>query len=136
MVSQTSTASAGNTVRILIVDDHEVIRAGLTTLLEPHWNICGEASNGDDAVTQIETLKPDLVILDISLPGRGGASVARATRHRLPKTRIIFYSIHESATIAELARLLDVDGFVTKRQPTADLVDTIKRVLKVSSPVP
>ena len=117
--------------RIFIVDDHEIIRAGLAGLLEPHWTICGEAANGEDAVQKVEGLRPDVVILDISMPGKGGALVARFIRNHLPKTKIVFYSMHENATIDELAKLVGVDAFVTKGQPTSELIEIIRRLIRL-----
>lgn len=117
-------------VRILIVDDHEVIRAGLAALLRPNWTICGEAVGGDQAIEQAKKLKPELVILDISMPGIGGVAVARAIRHLSPKTKIVFYSFHENKTIADLAKTVGADAFVTKRRPTSELLETIRHLVE------
>ena len=68
------------TVRILIADDHEVVREGMRLLLarQPHWEVCGVAKTGREAVEQAKTLRPDIVVLDMGMPGMMGSEVARA----------------------------------------------------------
>lgn len=119
--------------RILVVDDHHVIRAGLAELLKTHWVVCGEAANGDDAVKKLLQLQPDVVILDFSMPGRGAAT-ARAIRHRSPDTKIIIFSMYEDQAMAQLAKLAGADAFVSKCQSSADLVKVIKSLIDSRPP--
>jgi DNA-binding NarL/FixJ family response regulator len=120
--------------RILLVDDHQVVRSGLATILKTYWDVCGEAASGDDAVEKLLELKPDVVILDFRMPGKGGAATARAIRHRAPETKIIMFSMYEDEAMAQVAKLAGADAYVNKRQPSADLVKVIKSLIE--SPLP
>lgn len=121
-------------VRILLVDDHDVIRAGLAEILKTHWDVCGQAANGEDALRKMQEVKPDVVILDFRMPGKGGAATARAIRYRSPKTKIIIFSMYEDEAMTQLAKLAGADAYVSKRQPSADLVKVIKSLIDSSLP--
>lgn len=118
--------------RILLVDDHEVVRKGIATLLAPRWDICGEASDGVEAISKAMELKPDLVIMDLSMPGMGGTAAARHIRSVMPETKIIFLSMHDSETVVELTRWAGADGCVSKRSPATKLNDAIAAVFKAA----
>src|SRR5271163_3078186 len=79
------------TVRILIADDHDLMRRGVRTLLEPHpgWEICGEATTGREAVTKAEQLKPDIVILDISMPDLNGVDAGKHIKKASPDAEVL-----------------------------------------------
>lgn len=115
-------------VRLLLVDDHELIRVGIRMLLstKPEWEICGEASNGRDAVTKVKQLNPDVVILDVSMAGMNGFEAAAEIRRIAPRTRIIFFSMHE---VPATARQVGGDEFVCKSSSPRDLVAAIERAL-------
>ena len=85
-------------VRILLADDHEIVRHGLRRLLEtqPGWTICGEAGSGLEAVEKTRQLKPDIVILDHSMPELSGAEAARQILKVLPQTEIVILTMHDS----------------------------------------
>jgi DNA-binding NarL/FixJ family response regulator len=100
--------------RILLVDDHELVRKGLASLLNARWQVCGEAGNGKEAIEKILELKPDLVILDLSMPVMGGTATARSIRRIAPGIRLVLLSIHDSATVAELAKAVGADAFLSK----------------------
>ena len=100
--------------RVLVVDDHELVRKGLALLLEPDWEICGEAENGKEAIRKAQQLKPDLVILDIVMPVMGGTTAAREIRRVAPATKIVLLSMHEPVTVQELGKLGRVDACLTK----------------------
>src|SRR5215467_12499046 len=87
IASSTSTHS----LRILVADDHEVFRRGLRSLLESRadWEICGEASNGLEALEKALQLKPDVVVLDINMPGLNGLETTRLIRQQLPAAEIV-----------------------------------------------
>jgi len=116
--------------RILLVDDHEVVRAGLAKLLEGAWDICGQAANGMEAVTKVLELKPDVVVLDLSMPIMGGTAAARQIRRVSPATKIVVLSMHDSETVVELSRLIGADACVSKRSAAAELHRAIAAVLK------
>jgi DNA-binding NarL/FixJ family response regulator len=116
--------------RILLVDDHEVVRAGLAKLLQDSWDICGEAGNGREAVDKVLELKPDLVVLDLSMPIMGGTAAAREIRSLSPTTKIILLSMHDTESVVELSRLVGADACVSKRSAAIELRKAITAVLK------
>ena len=86
------------TLRILIADDHDLLRRGLKALLEsrPGWTVCAEAHTGREAVTKAEELKPDIVVLDITMPELNGVEAARRILKASPNTEILVLSVHYS----------------------------------------
>lgn len=119
------------TARILIVDDHDVVRQGLRTFLagRPDWEICGEARNGEEGVEAAVTLKPDLVILDITMPGISGLEAASRIRALGTQTRILIFTMHESPSIAIDVNEAGAHGFVQKSQASRDLILAVERLL-------
>lgn len=116
-------------VRILVVDDHEVLRMGIRMVCAAHpdWQICDEASDGEEAIRKIPDCKPDLVILDLSLPGvMNGFDVAGVIREIAPGVRIILYSLHE---VAFTARQAGADLFVAKSAGAVGLAAAIERAM-------
>jgi DNA-binding NarL/FixJ family response regulator len=116
--------------KILLVDDHEIVRQGVASLLGDSWDICGEAGDGREAIEKVLELKPDLVLLDLSMPKMGGTAVARSIRNISPETKIIILSMHDSETVVELARLSGADACLTKRCSPLELRNTIAAVLR------
>lgn len=118
--------------RILIVDDHAVMREGVRTLLStlrPEWEICGEAADGHQAIESIKTLKPDVVILDVTMPIMSGLEAASRIRTLGLKCRILMFTMHESETVKAEIEKAGGDGYVRKSQPGGDLVDAIEGLL-------
>lgn len=118
--------------RILIVDDHEIVREGIRTLIgrsRRDWQICGEASNGEDAVEAVKTLKPDLVILDISMPRMNGLEAASTIVRLNLGTRVLLFTMHESERLLAEVRQVGAQGLVLKSQASRDLVHAIERLL-------
>jgi CheY-like chemotaxis protein len=132
MVSSIAVESDGNTRRrILIADDHEVMRRGVRGLIESHneWAVCGEAVEGREAVQKARELKPDLVILDINMPGITGLAAAQLIRRENPAAKILFFSVHESPqTIREVLNV-GGQGYVAKSRAGHDLVHAVRSVL-------
>jgi PAS domain S-box-containing protein len=117
--------------RILIADDHEMMRRGLRGLIESHqeWAVCGEAVEGDDAVRKSVELNPDLVIMDINMPGLSGIDAALRIRKENAATRILFFTVHDSDQV--LQEIVDVgaQGYVAKSRAGQDLVEAVRSVL-------
>ncbi|TMJ74300.1 MAG: response regulator transcription factor, partial [Alphaproteobacteria bacterium] len=92
-------------IRILIADDHDVVRSGLRQLLEvhPNWDVVAEASNGREAVAKAVETKPDIAVVDYSLPMLNGLEVTRRIRARLPKTEVLIFTMHDNEMIVEEA---------------------------------
>jgi two-component system NarL family sensor kinase len=117
--------------RILIADDHEVMRRGVRGLLESHdeWAVCGEAFEGKEAVVKSRELRPDLIIMDINMPGLTGIAAAQQIRRENPSAKILFFSVHESAqTVREVVNA-GAQGYVAKSRAGHDLVDAVRNVL-------
>ena len=113
--------------RILIVDDHDVVREGVRAILRkrPDWEICGEAANGEDALVQTESLKPDVVILDITMPRMSGLDAARRIVHDSPGSRVLMFTIHGSETVEQAVRGSGAHGLVLKLNAARDLVRAV-----------
>ncbi len=117
--------------RILIADDHEVMRRGVRGLLESHdeWAVCGEAFEGSEVVVKSRELRPDLIIMDINMPGLTGIDAAQQIRKENPSAKILFFSVHESAqTVREVVNA-GAQGYVAKSRAGHDLVDAVRNVL-------
>ena len=86
------------TLRILVADDHEVVRQGMRALLEvrPEWEVCAEAANGREAVERAKQTKPDVVVMDISMPELNGLEATRQILNALPRTEVLILTLHES----------------------------------------
>ena len=85
-------------VRILVADDHELVRRGLVTLLSsrPNWSVCGQASTGREAIVLASEHRPNIVVMDIAMPGLNGLEATRKIRKMLPKTEVAILSLHYS----------------------------------------
>ena len=117
--------------RLLIVDDHEVVRSGVRKLFTNSGSleVCGEAEDGMEAIRMVPELAPDVVILDLSMPGMNGFETAERIRLIAPSIRIVFFSIHE---IPATARWVGADAFVSKSSTLQELAFTVNAVLRSS----
>lgn len=119
-------------VRILIVDDHEVVREGVQNIINkarPAWEICGEAANGQEAIDAAKRLKPDIILLDITMPRMSGLEAAtRISRLGLPG-KILIFTMHESGQLAGDARRVGARGYVRKSEAARHLVMAIETLL-------
>jgi len=119
-------------LRILIADDHEAVRKGVCAILGSREDIeiCGEAENGKEAIEKAKILKPDLVILDITMPVLSGFDAAREIRKTLPEAPILILSMHESSQLIEEAKKIGVQGYVTKTQVGSTLLSAVDTLLR------
>jgi DNA-binding NarL/FixJ family response regulator len=117
-------------VRILVADDHEVVRMGLRALLEtqPGWIVCGEASTGREAVTKAIKLRPDVVVIDISMPELNGLDATRQIL-RSVSTAILILTVHQSEVVAREAIEAGARGYVLKIDAGRKLVDAVRALI-------
>jgi DNA-binding NarL/FixJ family response regulator len=110
--------------RILVADDHEVVRRGIRSLLEdmPEWQVIAEACNGREAVELVEQLRPDIVIMDISMPVLNGLEATREILKRRPQTQVLVLSVHESEALIEEILAAGARGYLLKTDAGHDLV--------------
>jgi DNA-binding NarL/FixJ family response regulator len=118
--------------KVLIVDDHAVVRQGLCTLLgaQDGIEVCSEASNGIEALEQAKKTKPDLVLLDLTMPDMNGLEAASAIRVACPQARIVVLSMHFSEEIAREVLSVGAQGYVLKSDANSELMTAIQRVRK------
>jgi DNA-binding NarL/FixJ family response regulator len=116
--------------RLLIVDDHAVIRRGIQSILRawPEWEISGEASNGTEAVQLAASLKPEIVLMDISMPGMNGLEASRAIRKTNPEIKIILLTLHDSLEWVETALHAGARGYLLKSETENELIRALKVV--------
>jgi two-component system nitrate/nitrite response regulator NarL len=119
-------------MKVLIADDHEVVRKGVCSILELREGlvVCGEASNGDEAVQKAAALKPDLVILDVTMPVRDGFSAASKIRAILPAVPILMLSMHNGHSMTRAAQAAGAQGFVTKADVAGTLLKAVDALLQ------
>jgi DNA-binding NarL/FixJ family response regulator len=120
----------GMGLRILLVDDHEVVRVGVRSLIErqPGMEVIGEAGSVREAVSQSELLAPDVVVLDVRLPGGDGLEACRQIKARRPKTRIIILTSFPDDEVLFDAIACGADGYVLKQIGSSDLIQALERV--------
>jgi PAS domain S-box-containing protein len=117
--------------RILIADDHELMRRGLRGLIESHdeWAVCGEALEGNEAVRKSSELKPDLVIMDVNLPGLSGIEAAMQIRQEREGVKILFFTVHDSDEVIREIVEAGAQGYVAKSRASQDLIEAVRNVL-------
>ena len=115
-------------VRILLADDHDVVRKGLRGLLEVNsaWQVCGEATNGRDAVKLAMELKPDLAVLDLEMPELNGLEATRQIKKHLPDLEVLIFTMHETDQFIRDALVAGARGFVLKADAGRYLVEAVE----------
>jgi DNA-binding NarL/FixJ family response regulator len=117
--------------RIFLADDHDIVREGIKFLLKarPNWIVCGEASNGKDAVLGVYASRPDVAVLDISMPELSGLEAAKQIYQATPDVKILFFTMHDSKSLMRAARDAGAHGLVLKSFAARDLVRAIEMIL-------
>ena len=119
-------------VRILVADDHSIVRRGVRALLETHagWKVCGEAATGAEAVKQAKKLRPDVAVIDITMPDLNGFEATRQIRTVAPQTEVLVLTVHESEQA--LREVLDAGalGYVSKSDLDLNLSAAIESLLR------
>jgi two-component system invasion response regulator UvrY len=117
-------------IRVMLVDDHAVVRMGFRLLLEgaPDLKVAAEANSGEEAVRSFAEVKPDVVVMDISMPGIGGLEAIDRILAREPQARILVLSAHEDIMHARRVLKAGAMGYLTKRSAAEALIDAIRQV--------
>jgi two-component system, NarL family, nitrate/nitrite response regulator NarL len=120
----------GDVVRILVADDQVAVRKRVCAALTSQvgFEVCAEASNGQEAVEKAKELNPDLILLDITMPLLNGLDAARLIRAFAPETPIVILSVHKSRQLMEEARKIGVQGYVTKGEAVQKLIQAVEAV--------
>ncbi len=118
------------TLRVVIVDDHTVVRSGLKLLLdrEEDIEVVGEAGSARDAVFEVRALKPDVVVLDVAMPGESGIEAAPKLLHESPETKLLVLSMHDDPSYVRDAFAAGASGYVLKEAVDTEVVDAIRQV--------
>lgn len=127
--------AASNAFRILVVDDHEFIRRGVCGIFasEGSFVVCGEATNGQQAVDEVKRLHPRVVVLDISMPVMNGLEAAAEIRRIAPETKIVMLTMHDTQAMKDQARKYGADAYIVKTEIADTLVSEVKRLLDLQA---
>ena len=117
--------------RILVVDDHEPVRRSIETLLGSRkgWFVCGEAADGLQAVEGAKSLRPDLIVMDVSMPNMNGLEATRIILHERPETRVLILSQNDPAIVRRQAVEACAHGFIEKSNIQRDLIAAAEGIL-------
>ena len=123
--------------RILLVDDHEVVRLGLRALLEhhPQFEVVGEASNSKEALDQVELTRPDIVLMDIRLPGASGIEACEAITQKFPDSRVVMLTSYAEDEMLFSAIRAGASGYILKQIGGEDLIRSIEAVGRGEAPL-
>jgi len=116
---------------LLIVDDHEIVRAGIKRLFEntPNLNIVADLGSGEEAYQFLHKNTVDLIIMDVSMPGKGGIETTNQIKKRYPKIKILMLSMHDNTMIIEKAMKAGADGYILKNDLSDDLLNAVEKVM-------
>jgi DNA-binding NarL/FixJ family response regulator len=125
-------------VRCFLVDDYESVRMGVAAILSsrPNIQICGEASNRKEAIEKARELKPDLIILDVTMPVLDGINLAKEIRTFLPEVPILFFSMHDGVYLVHEAKMAGGRGFVNKTDARATLLHAVDALVNKQTYIP
>jgi len=122
-------------ISIVVADDHGIVREGLRRLLEsePGLKVCGEAADGREVLEQVASTKPDIVVMDITMPRLGGLETLERLRKEHKQTKVILLSAHSDPSFIQSAISLGTDGYVLKDVRASEIVTAIREVMKGGS---
>jgi DNA-binding NarL/FixJ family response regulator len=116
--------------RVLIADDHATIRFLIRSLVEhAGFNVCAEAEDGARAIEEAKQSHPDLILLDVSMPGMNGIEAASQLKRLMPNVPIILFTLHDDSIGKQLAKAVGVDAIVAKSDGMSNLVDTMRKLV-------
>ena len=117
-------------ITVLIADDHDIVRKGIKSIIETQteYKVCAEARDGEQAVVLARQFKPDIILLDITMPKRSGLDIIKQIRHISPKIKIIIISVHKMGAYILKALRLGVNGYFNKDSVVEELIPALSRV--------
>ena len=132
MATKPQFASQTKKSRVLLVDDHPIVRQGLALLIdrEPDLAVCGEAEGAHSAFHAITTLRPDIVVLDISLSGPDGLDVLKEIRSKTASLPVLILSMHDESIYADRTMRAGANGYIMKQEATEKVLVAIRRILQ------
>ena len=116
--------------RVLLVDDHTLVREGLSKLLQSDVELVGTASSGGEAVEKVVALQPDVVLLDLSMPGLNGIDATKQIKERAPNVKVIAVTMHNSPAYLRESLKAGMEGFVLKQSAASELAAAIETVMR------
>ena len=116
-------------VKVLVVDDHEIVREGIRMVLaaDPELEVVGVASSGKEAIEKVRELEPNVVLMDIGMPGLSGFEATRRIRESHPETQVVALTVHDSEGYVFQMLQAGATGYVVKRAPSEDVIAAVKR---------
>jgi DNA-binding NarL/FixJ family response regulator len=122
-------------IRILVVDDHEIVRRVLKALINrnPDWEVCGEASNGKEALEKTMALNPDVIVMDVMMPVMNGLDAAVQIRQRMPSAKIVLVSMYDPQHLDSAAARAGADAYIAKTRVPMELPEVIDRLVDASA---
>lgn len=116
---------------IFIVDDHDIIREGLKTILrrQPDYEVIGEAKDGEEALEKVSSLKPDILLLDITMPKKTGLEIIEQVLRKSPSTKILIISVHKANAYVLKALQSGVKGYLSKENAADDLLQALRKIV-------
>ena len=132
MPHRSATRAVGAKHRVFVVDDHPIVRQGLALLIdqEPDLEVCGEAEEAESALAAIVAARPDVLLLDISLPGPDGIDLLKAIRATDPALPVLVLSMHDESVYAERALRAGANGYIMKQEATENVLVALRRFLR------
>jgi DNA-binding NarL/FixJ family response regulator len=117
--------------RVLIVDDHAFVRRGVQTILEsqPDWELCAQATNGKEAIRMVEQFRPDVVLMDVTMPEMDGIQATRIVRSTNPRIKIILLTLHESTEVLRSGFRAGANGYLLKADAEEELIRALLIVI-------
>jgi len=122
-------------MKILVADDNQLVRRGIAGLLsaDKSWEVCGEASNASEILQKVTELRPDLILLDVSMPGMNGLDAAQLLRKQLPALKILIVSQHDAKLLLDRSLKAGAHGCIDKARIATDLLPTLRNMLQKTS---
>lgn len=119
-------------IRIIVADDHGILRAGLIALLnaEPDIEVVGEAASAEEVIQKTSELKPDVILMDVSMPGMNGIEATRQIRRQFPRTAVLVLTVHGDKAVLQDALKAGAMGYIVKKSAKAELLEAIRAVGK------